>query len=112
MIDRRYLSQARRGEIVESQGYCCAECGEPLVPGHYEFDHTQALEHDGDNAPDNWQALCTSPCHRNKTRLDHQARAKRDRLIVGGRQRKGPPMPGSKASGLSRRFDGTVVRRT
>ena len=111
MTARRYLSQAERDHICERQGYCCAECGKPLVPGHYEFDHIQALEHDGDNASDNWQALCTSPCHRAKTRLDHQARAKRDRLAVGGRQRKGPPVPGSRDSGIRRRMDGTVERR-
>lgn len=111
MIDRRALSQSRRQQIVEAQGYCCAECGEPLRPGHYEFDHIQALEHDGDNAPDNWRALCTSPCHKLKTKADHQARARRDRLAVGGRARKGKPMPGTKASGIKRRMDGTVEWR-
>lgn len=110
MHDRRSLSQTRRLEICEAQGYCCAECGTPLVPGHYEFDHIQALEHDGDNAPDNWRALCV-PCHKLKTRADHQGRAKRDRLAVGGRQRKGNPMPGTKASGLKKCFDGSVLRR-
>ncbi len=111
MHDRRALSQTRRLEICEAQGYCCAECGDPLVPGHYEFDHIQALEHDGDNAPDNWRALCTSPCHKAKTKADHQGRAKRDRLAVGGKQRKSAPMPGSKASRFKKRMDGSVVLR-
>lgn len=109
MHDRRSLSQTRRAEIVAAQHDCCAECGNPLVPGHYEFDHIQALEHDGDNAPDNWRALCV-PCHKLKTRADHQARAKRDRIIVGGRQRKGAPMPGTKASGIRKRMNGEVTR--
>ena len=111
MHDRRTLSQTRRNAICEAQGYCCAECGKPLVPGHYEFDHIQALEHDGDNAPDNWRALCTSPCHKAKTKADHQARTKRDRIKVGGRQRKGPPLMGTKASGWKRSFSGEVTRR-
>lgn len=111
MIDRKSLSQKRRAEIVLAQGGRCPECGNKLQPGHFEFDHIQALEHDGDNAADNWRAICTSPCHKLKTKADHQARGKRDRLIVGGRQRKGAPMPGSRASGLKKHMDGSVSRR-
>lgn len=112
MIDRRAISQKRRIEIVLSQGGRCAMCGNKLQNGHYEFDHIQALEHDGDNAADNWRAICTSPCHKAKTKADHQARAKRDRIAVGGRQRKGAPMPGTRASGIRKRMDGRVERRT
>lgn len=110
MMDRRYLTQAQRTGLVEDQKWLCAVCGALMEPGHVEFDHIQALEHDGDNEPDNWQALCRL-CHKNKTRLDHQARAKRDRIIVGGRQRKGAPMAGTRASGLKKAMDGTVTRR-
>lgn len=112
MIDRRSLTQKRRAEIVAGQGNRCAMCGNALVAGHFEFDHIQALEHDGDNAPDNWRAICTSPCHKQKTKADHQARSKRDRIAVGGRQRKGAPMPGTRASGWKRNMDGTVERRS
>lgn len=110
MERRRYLSQERREEIVQRQNNCCSMCGNPLVPGHFEFDHIQALEHDGDNADDNWRAICFSPCHKLKTKRDHQARGKRDRLAIGGRARKGQPMLGTKASGLRKRMDGTVER--
>lgn len=112
MLDRRSLSQKARAELVLAQDGRCAMCGNKLQPGHIEFDHIQALEHDGDNAPDNWRALCASPCHKAKTKADHQGRAKRDRIIIGGRQRKSAPMPGSKASGLRKRMDGRVERRT
>lgn len=112
MMDRRSLSQTRRGEIVAAQGGLCPMCGRALVQGHYEFDHIQALEHDGDNATDNWRAICTSPCHKAKTKADHQARAKRDRIAVGGRRRKSRPMDGTRASGLRKRMDGTVERRS
>jgi hypothetical protein len=72
----------------------------------------QALEHDGDNARDNWRAhLHLALPQERKRRKDHQARAKRDRIAVGGRQRKGPPMAGTRASGIRRRMDGTVERR-
>lgn len=110
-VARRYMSQKQRVELVLSQDGRCAICGEKLHPGNIEFDHIQALEHDGDNAADNWRALCTSPCHKDKTRADHQARAKRDRIAIGGRQRKGPPMDGSRQSKFKRRMDGTVVTR-
>jgi 5-methylcytosine-specific restriction endonuclease McrA len=110
-LDRRYLSQKKRAELVLAQGGRCAMCGNKLQPGHIEFDHIQALEHDGDNAPDNWRAICASPCHKMKTRTDHQARGKRDRIAVGGRQKKGPPMAGSRASRFKRCMDGTVVAR-
>lgn len=109
MTDRKALSQKRRLEIVLAQNGRCPECDRKLIAGHYEFDHIQALEHDGDNADDNWRALCV-PCHKLKTRADHQDRAKRDRLAVGGRQRKGAPMPGTRASGLRKRMNGEVTK--
>ena len=109
-IDRRYLTQEERRTVTARQDEKCAECGKPLIPGHYEFDHIQALEHDGNNALDNWRALCTSPCHKLKTLKDHQARGKRDRLEVGGRQRKGRPLAGTKASGIRKRMNGEVQK--
>ena len=87
-------------------------CGKELVPGHYEMDHVQALVHDGDNALANFRAICTSPCHKQKSLKDVQARAKRDRLAVGGKQRKGVPMAGSRASGWKKLINGQTVRRT
>lgn len=110
-VDRRYLTQKQRVELVLSQDGRCAMCGDKLRPGNIEYDHVQALVHGGDNAPDNWRAICADPCHRNKTRADVQAKAKADRLAVGGRQRKGPPMPGSRASKFKRKMSGEVVRR-
>lgn len=110
-VARRYLTQKKRAELVLAQGGRCSICGRKLKPGHIEFDHIQALIHGGDNEPDNWRALCADPCHRNKTRADVQAKAKVDRLALGGRQRKGPPIAGSRNSRFKRRIDGTVVAR-
>jgi 5-methylcytosine-specific restriction endonuclease McrA len=111
MIPRRTLSQSERKALIESQNNCCAMCGNILVPGHYAFDHITALEHDGGNELDNFRAICNSPCHKQKTLRDHQARAKRDRLSLGGKQRKGPPMAGSRDSTLKRCMDGRILRR-
>lgn len=111
MMDRRYLSQTKREAIVLRQDNRCSMCGNPLIAGHFEFDHIQALEHDGDNADDNWRAICTSPCHKLKTKADHQARGRRDRLAIGGRARKSPPMAGSRGSKFKRKMNGEVVYR-
>lgn len=85
----------------------------PLIAGLFQWDHNQDLQFDGDNADDNWQPLCTvSPyrCHQKKTKRASNAAAK-SRHIRYGKTRKGPPMPGSRASGWKRNFDGTVERR-
>lgn len=112
MQDRRYLSQKQRVELILAQDGRCKECGNKLQPGNIEFDHIQALVHGGDNEPDNWRAICASPCHRNKSRKDVQARSKSDRIAVGGRQRKGPPIPGTRASGIRKRMSGAVEKWT
>jgi 5-methylcytosine-specific restriction protein A len=109
MVDRRSFSQKKRAEICLRQGGKCG-CGEKLQLGQYEIDHIQALVHDGDNEDDNLRAICRD-CHKAKTRKDVQGRAHHDRIAVGGKQRKGPPMPGSRASGLKKHMDGSVSRR-
>ncbi len=113
METRAHLTQKQKAEVMLRQDGKCAlpSCRKRLIPGLFQFDHTQALEHDGDNELDNWRALCTKPCHQDKTKQDNQGRAKRDRIAVGGRQRKGPPVPGSRASGLKKHMDGSVSRR-
>lgn len=110
MTDRRSISQKRRAEIMLAQGGKCAMCPAKLRLGFTEFDHTQALIHGGDNEPDNWRALCID-CHKDKTRKDVHARAHADRIAVGGRQRSGPPMPGSRKSKFKKHLDGRVTLR-
>lgn len=110
MIDRRSLSQKRRVEKFIDQSGKCWDCSCKLMPGMYHADHRQALEHGGDNADDNIRLICLG-CHKAKTRADHQARAKGDRIAVGGRQRRSRPMDGSRDSGLKKHMDGSVSRR-
>ena len=107
MIDRRSLSQKRRAQICLAQDGKCFVCGDNLKPGQFEIDHRQALVHGGDDGDDNLRACCLN-CHCEKTRADIQANAKVKRIISGGRQRKGPPMPGTKASGIRKRMNGQV----
>lgn len=110
MVDRRSLSQKRRAQIVLAQDGRCYVCGCRLHYGRFEIDHRQALVHGGDDADDNLAALCVT-CHCEKTRKDVKGLRKATRIAVGGKQRKGPPMPGSRASGLKKHMDGSVSRR-
>jgi 5-methylcytosine-specific restriction enzyme A len=109
MTDRRSISQSRREAILKRQNDACAVCGCALRGGRFEIDHTQALVHGGDNDDDNLRALCPR-CHRVKTKEDVRGDAHAGRVYVGGKQRKGPPLPGTKASGIRKRFNGTVER--
>lgn len=109
MVDRRSFSFKKRAEICLRQSGKCG-CGEKLQPGRYEIDHIAALIHGGSNDDDNLRAICLD-CHKAKTRKDVQGRAHHDRIAAGGKQRKGPPMPGSRDSGLKKHMDGTVSRR-
>lgn len=108
MTERKPISHKLRVLLFQKQGGKCAMCKCALV-GLMEFDHIQALCHGGDNAPDNWRILCTL-CHKLKTKLDKQAKAKVQRLKFG-RPRKSQPMAGTRASGFKKRMDGVVERR-
>jgi len=110
MIDRRSLSQRDRAAIHLRQNGRCAICNIKLRVGQYEIDHIQALIHGGTNNTDNLRAICTD-CHKDKTRSDVQAHKKVGRIQVGGRQRKGPPMLGSRNSPFKKHVDGSVTRR-
>lgn len=111
MTQRGHLTQRQKAKVMLRQNGKCAGCGKRLIVGFFEFDHIQDLQHDGDNELDNWQALCTKPCHRLKTKKGNQAREKADRIAVGGRERKGPPMPGSRDSPWKCKMNGTTERR-
>lgn len=101
--------------VARSSGDLCVKCdrkvGEKLRP---EFDHVTPLILGGQNRESNIQLLCHE-CHGAKTKLDVKLKAKvarvRTKLSLGIKTPKGRPMPGSKASGLRKRMDGTVERR-
>lgn len=90
---------------------CDRKVGEKLRP---EFDHVTPLILGGQNRESNIQLLCHE-CHGAKTKLDVKLKAKvarvHTKLSLGIRANKGRPMPGSRASGLRKRMDGTVERR-
>lgn len=104
-----------KDRIARAAGDLCVKCdrkvGNKLRP---EFDHTTPLILGGQNRESNIQLLCHE-CHGAKTKLDVKLKAKvarvRTKLCLGIAPKKGRPMPGSKASGLRKRMDGSVERR-
>lgn len=98
--------------IYERFGGRCAHCGNKVLPA--EYDHIVPLVAGGRNSEDNIQLLCR-PCHQAKTAEDVAEKSKVARIKakhIGADRKKGRPMPGTKASGLRKRMDGTVERRT
>lgn len=92
---RRKLTPTQKAEIVARQNGRCAICGRELV-GAVHMDHRIALGLGGADHPDNIQALCAIPCHREKTDEDAGliARAKRRELFMEtGKHKKAESKP-------------------
>ncbi len=87
-------------------------CYAVLIPGRWRCDHINPDGLTGQPTLDNAQCLCPL-CDGRKTPGDIAtiAEAKRREARQIGAEARGRPMPGSKASGLKKRMDGTVVRR-
>lgn len=104
-----------RLRVFERNGGIC-QCGCEMVifaGDKWETDHTVAIINGGENRESNLRTLLVAH-HKAKTAADVAEKAKifRKRAShLGIKRRKGPPMPGSKASGVKRKMDGTVVRR-
>lgn len=110
MTDRRTLSATRRKSILARQDYKCAICGEPITGGIFHVDHTHCLALGGSDTDENWRAVHPQ-CNAKKAGKEVAALAKIDRILTGGRTRKGPPMLGSRASRWKKLMDGRTVRR-
>ena len=89
-------------------------CGYVLTAGGTFYDHIQPDGLGGEPTLENCQVLCRT-CHDAKTfGEDNPRMTKADnqrKRHFGIKARKGSPMPGTKASGLRKRVDGTVERR-
>jgi 5-methylcytosine-specific restriction endonuclease McrA len=85
-----------------------------MMAGDWHYDHVIPDALGGEPTLENCQVLCKS-CHSTKTSKEDVpriAKAERNfRQNSGIKKAKGRPIPGSKASGLRKRFDGTVERR-
>lgn len=111
---REFPAKVRTAAWQRCEGKC-ESCTRPLHPGDIRFDHDNPDGLTGEPVLENCKVLCRS-CHQVKTverDIPAIARAKRrERAHLGIKPSSSRPMPGSKASGLKKRMDGTVEKRT
>lgn len=90
------------------------KCRKELRAGDCFYDHAQPDGLGGEPTLENCMVLCGS-CHSLKTfGEDNPRMTKADnqrKRNFGIKARKGPPLAGTKASGIRKRMDGTVERR-
>lgn len=102
-----------RLRVLEKAGGRCEACTRKVGPAlPFEIDHRIRLADGGKHSEDNLQILCIE-CHAQKSGEEKTAKAKRDRIIkkrygIGKPKRR--PLPGTRASGIRKRMDGTVER--
>jgi 5-methylcytosine-specific restriction protein A len=103
-----------KDRIFDHFGGVCNLCGRKTEGKTRPcFDHIISIASGGANREKNIQLLCDW-CHGQKTKLDVALKAKNARIRARDRgiRKVRRPMPGSKASGLKKRMDGIVERRT
>lgn len=115
----KQAAKDRSGGVCEAEGHLYGHhqgvrCGEDMTVKGYRYDHVNPVEQSQDANLSNCLAVCPD-CHLFKTRtrdIPMLAKGKRIAEKRAGLRPTSRPMPGSKASGLRKRMDGTVERRT
>ena len=111
--------QPEFSELIKAKAYArangkCEGCGFLLKKNNRHYDHIKPMEMGGKSELGNCQLLCTS-CHTKKTgEEDIPAIAKSNRAMkahAGLTRRKSRPIPGSIASGIRKKLNGTVEFR-
>lgn len=114
MTRRARLSTKQRVECFESNGGICHVCGVKIGVGEmWDVEHVIALEAGGDDVAENRRPVHRKVCHPAKTAADHTTGAKIKRVRarhIGARAPSRNPLPGSRASGIRKRLNGTVER--
>ncbi len=121
---KEFPKPVKREALHRAQGKCEAKgiwygleegkvCG-GSISGGFHFDHIVADSIGGNPTLDNCAVVCLV-CHGKKTaQRDTPLAAKLKRISDkhNGIKKSGRPIPGSKASGLRKRMNGTVERRS
>lgn len=119
MPRREFPKAVREAALARAAGQCEASlpdgtrCPCALVPAHYRFDHVIPDANGGEPSLANCQVICCD-CDAAKYRTDRPAIDRTRRLRERHEGTKAPsrrPVPGSKASGLSRGLDGLTRDR-
>jgi len=103
-----------RLRVKERAEHRCQNCTRPIVAGErWVADHIVAIVNGGENRERNLQLLCDW-CDRNvKTPADVAQKSKEYEIRAkhnGVRPKQARPLPGTRASGIRRRMDGTVEK--
>lgn len=111
---REFPQSVKLAAWQRSKGHCDS-CGIKIVAGNGpNYDHRIADGLGGEPTMENCDVLCRN-CHGAKTAerdVPAIAKAKRiEKRAAGAERRRSRPIPGSKASGLRKKMDGTVERR-
>lgn len=92
----------------------CEKCGIKLTAGNIVYEHLQADGLAGEPTLENCGVYCRKVCAKRKTfDEDNPRMQKADRQLkraFGIAGRKSRPMPGTRASGIRKRFNGQVER--
>ena len=116
-MTRRKFTRKTKREAFERCGGRCEGCGILFRAGiNIEYDHRSPDYFEGPNTLENCQVLCR-PCHVLKTGGDMKNIARAERILykaagMRGKSLRGRPMPGTKASGIKKKLDGTIIRRS
>ncbi len=110
---RKEFTKATKLKAWTRCGGRCEMCDHKLGVGKHEFHHNKEDTFGGNNDLGNCAVLCLV-CHKEVTGKQAAVIAKSNRQrnkSLGIRAKGGRPLPGTKASGLRKRMDGTVERR-
>lgn len=111
---RHEFSKAVRRIAYNRCGGLCEACGLPFKgSGDIEYHHGQEAFLGGAANPDNCRVVHRA-CHRDITVAQRPVIDKVRRLAdarMGIRRKVSRPLPGTRASGLRKRMDGTVEKR-
>lgn len=113
MKPRRKITPTQRAMVFRDAGGVCHLCKLKIVGSDWHVEHPKMLEMDGS---DDLASLRPAhiACHAVKTSAEIRDLRKADRMMkaeAGIKSRRGPPMPGTKRSGLRKRMSGQVEKR-
>jgi 5-methylcytosine-specific restriction protein A len=103
-----------RDRVLKKFDHRCAGCGVAITDRRWTCDHVKALINGGENRESNMQPLGDRCCNKAKNRADVAEKAavyRTRRAYLIRRKPKGRPMPGTIASGVKKKIDGTVIDR-
>ena len=113
MTRRNFPAKVKRAALKRANGRC-EGCGVPTGPHNPpDVDHDKEDWEGGEPVLENAVVRGRKCCHQRKSAAATTRRAKADaagKFHLGIKRRKGPPMPGTRASGIRKRMDGRVEK--